>query len=436
MKAKKIVAKTLAAIALKSAKTACGAASCFGSYQPKEPARVTMNTIKRSCLGIAYILCISALTACTNQPTVESVVSSTDISGNNISSIEQQASTDSSVIMVREQYNVTLPVLTADSALELTKIKLPKQIEGHSFSINGLIYDKTFVVSLFDLTGATGIDHGTGLYDIENNEYYALPELPPDGYCAWNNNYIVFKEYNSDFTTSADDESVKLYLYDINACQRKLIYTYSFDRNTELYEGHWRNNIVLSNNKVYFDDIISEDNDSGRHACLFSYDIPSGKIEKLDDDAQNPIIYNDTLLYIKTSNNRNKVHSINGEYDFDMNGYVQAIIPMENSIFSLDALSSDDIKQETTWGIKNMITDECILKTTRTISDPTSSDSFMAFTDYGINYPPIVYSAKNNSFIVFNDLNGMNVTWYFYNDVGAVRVIDDEETVIYMFTLK
>lgn len=38
MKAKKTVAKALAAIALKSAKTACGAASCFGSYQPKEPA--------------------------------------------------------------------------------------------------------------------------------------------------------------------------------------------------------------------------------------------------------------------------------------------------------------------------------------------------------------------------------------------------------------
>lgn len=38
MKANKTIAKTLAAIALKSAKVACGAASCFGTYQPKEPA--------------------------------------------------------------------------------------------------------------------------------------------------------------------------------------------------------------------------------------------------------------------------------------------------------------------------------------------------------------------------------------------------------------
>ncbi len=38
MKAKEIAAKALAAIALKSAKAACGAASCYGIYQPKEPA--------------------------------------------------------------------------------------------------------------------------------------------------------------------------------------------------------------------------------------------------------------------------------------------------------------------------------------------------------------------------------------------------------------
>lgn len=37
MKVKRTIAKVLAEIALKSAKAACGAASCYGSYQPKEP---------------------------------------------------------------------------------------------------------------------------------------------------------------------------------------------------------------------------------------------------------------------------------------------------------------------------------------------------------------------------------------------------------------
>lgn len=264
-----------------------------------------MNIVKRGCLTFVLILCISTLTACANQPTAEPVVLSTDAPDNNTSITEQQTSeqqtlTDSAVVAAKERYNLTLPVIPAESALELTEIKLPKQIEGHSFVIGGLLYDKTFIVSLYDIVeGAIGVDCGTGLYNAENNEYQALPELPPDGYCAWNKDYIVFKEYNSDFMIPVDDESVKLYLYDINACQSKLIYTYSFDRKIELYGGHWRNNIVLSNNKIFFDDFMSNDNDSDLHAHLFSYDIPSGKVEKIADDAQNPFEYNGTLLYIK-----------------------------------------------------------------------------------------------------------------------------------------
>ncbi|MCM1061640.1 MAG: cyclic lactone autoinducer peptide [Eubacterium sp.] len=37
MKVSETVAKVIAKLALKSAKAACGAASCFGPYQPKEP---------------------------------------------------------------------------------------------------------------------------------------------------------------------------------------------------------------------------------------------------------------------------------------------------------------------------------------------------------------------------------------------------------------
>ena len=37
MKFKAVIAKAIAKIALKSAKVACGSASCYGVYQPKEP---------------------------------------------------------------------------------------------------------------------------------------------------------------------------------------------------------------------------------------------------------------------------------------------------------------------------------------------------------------------------------------------------------------
>lgn len=40
MKAKQKIADVIAKIALKSAKTACGAASYYGVFQPKEPANI------------------------------------------------------------------------------------------------------------------------------------------------------------------------------------------------------------------------------------------------------------------------------------------------------------------------------------------------------------------------------------------------------------
>lgn len=40
MSAKKKIANVIAKLALKSAKAACGAASSYGPYQPKEPANL------------------------------------------------------------------------------------------------------------------------------------------------------------------------------------------------------------------------------------------------------------------------------------------------------------------------------------------------------------------------------------------------------------
>lgn len=40
MKAKKAIANIIAKMALKTAKAACGAASYYGVYQPKEPSNI------------------------------------------------------------------------------------------------------------------------------------------------------------------------------------------------------------------------------------------------------------------------------------------------------------------------------------------------------------------------------------------------------------
>lgn len=346
----------------------------------------------------------------------------------------EQDPVDTAVNIAREEYNITLPIIPANKALDLVKLDLPEQIDGHSFNINQIIDDETFIVSLFDREGAGGIDRGAGLYNIKTNEYRALKDLPLNGFCAWNSDYIIYKEYNGDFTMPVDDDSVKLFLYDIAAQKSKLIYTYSFNRETEIYGDHWKNNIILKDNKVYFDDIIGEDED--KRVFLFSYDISAGKIEKLKDDAQNPMIYKDTLLYIKTKDGKFEIESPDGKHSFEMKGHIQYLAALNDGVFSLDVISTNtDEKRETKYGIKNMLTGEYILKTTRTVSDLVGNDNLMAFRDFGTNCPPVVYNVRDNNFIVFDDLIESEKAWLFSGGVGLVRTVG-ENPVIYMFKLK
>ncbi len=400
--------------------------------------------IRRFFGSIAATLCVLTLGACDHQSSTDSdilynnglqstISDSTSDYGDTSTMPNEQDSINTAVNIARDEYNITLPIIPAAETLALEKIDFPEQIDGHYVNIGQLIDDETFIVYLIDREGVNGICRGAGLYNISTNKYYALNDFPMDGICAWNSDYIVYKEYDADFTKPADDESVNLFLYDIAAQKGKQIYSYSFNREVEIYGEHWKNNIILKDNKIYFDDIISEDGE--RRVFLFSYDISTEGLLKLKDDAQHPIVYKDTLLYIKTKDGNWGLESLNGKYSFEMKGHTQSIVSLGSDIFSLDAISSDDAKHETTWGVKNMLTDEYILKTTRTISELKGNDIFISFRDWGLNCPPVVYNAEDNNFIVFDDLTEPETVWYFSDDVGVIRTTGKNPTV-YMFKLK
>lgn len=369
-------------------------------------------------------------------PDPTSDISSKEDLSNSVSSASPRPNTNdqsqSVSELIKEYYDTELSVKPANEVFEITVLDLPEQINGHSVSFIGLADSKNFIVVLYDAQGASGIICGAGLYNIENSAYLEFPDFTNDNIAACDGKYAVFKEYDADFLASADDESVKLWLYDLNNKERKLIYTYSFDRNVELYGGHWKNNIALSENKVYFDDFINGENSSEWRAVLYFYDIETGEITKFKEDAQNPFCYKNNILYLEKNNGHyDLMVSPDGEYDILIKGHPNEFASLENGIFSLNVLSSDDEKKLTTWGIINNHTDEYILMTTRTISNLAYSEKFLAFTDFGIGYPPVVYSADGNCLAVFENLIGHDVSWYFSGGTGIVRDYKSGEAYIF-----
>lgn len=399
------------------------------------------HRLKSIFLGIIMLLGVVNFTACgsngqadsaseSSDPTSESENSDVqydDNDDNASNSDDDQYSDNESINWVRKEFNTTLPVVTADETLNMVKLNLPAQIDGSSVYWRELIDENLFIVELLD-------KGEKGLYNIESNEYSSLPGIGEGEICAYNRDHIVYKQYNSDFTTPSDDDSVKLYLYDIPNRTNNLIYEYSFDRQTELY-SHCQNSIALLDNIIYFDD-ISEGDDGESHAYLYSYDIQSGKTEKILDDAQNPFIFNGDILYLRLKDGRyGHISSLSGKYDLDINGNVSYFAALSDSVYSLGVVSNDDEKRETTWGIRDLNTNEYILITTRTISQLDFGDLFFAFIDYGINGFPVVYNAQGRNIVVFEEFYNADVSWRFYKDTGVMCVLGDSPAM-YMFKLK
>lgn len=179
---------------------------------------------------------------------------------NTSNSVDNWHRDNESINWVRETFNITLPIVTSAETLNMVKLDIPTQIDGCTVFYGEMLDEETFIVDL--------IEKGEkGIYNIENNEYSSLQGIGKGEICAYNKDYIVYKQYDSDFTKLSDDDSVKLYLYDIPHKTNNLIYKYSFDRYSEL-DFHWRNSIVLSDNIIYFDD-ISKSDDGELHAYLF-----------------------------------------------------------------------------------------------------------------------------------------------------------------------
>ena len=388
-------------------------------------------------LAIIMLLGVISFTACDSNDKYGSINDRSDSASENsdIPSDENSSNHDDnrksdneSIKFARETFNITLPIVTAGEALDIVKMDLPAQIDGSLVHWGELIDEDLFIVDLLD-------KRESGLYNIKSHEYSPLPGIGIDNdLCAYNRNHIVFKRYDGDFTVHSDDDSVKLYLYDISNKTYSMIYEYSFDRYIELYY-HWTNGIVLTDNIIYFDD-ISEGDDAQLHAYIYSYDIQSGKVEKILDDAQNPFMFNGDILYFKLKGDRYEhISSLNGKYDLDINGDVSYLAALSDSFYSLGVFSNDNEKRVTTWGIRDLVTNEYFLITNRTISFLFHGDSFLAFSDYGIHGYPIVYNAQDRNIIVFDGFYDASVYWRFYRDIGIIGVIGDSPE-LYMFKLK
>ncbi len=121
-------------------------------------------------------------------------------------------------------------------------------------------------------------------------------------------NSIMSFEYIDDnyiiVSTTLDPMSYiegKLILFDLLSGDYKVIYEYPYDKKSEPphYTGSHPNDIVVFNNKIYFDDFVGEDD-----CTLYAYDIMSDELRAVRENAINPIVYkNEVWFFVQDENN-------------------------------------------------------------------------------------------------------------------------------------
>ena len=140
-------------------------------------------------LGIIMLLSVINFTACDSNDRSDSASESSNLTSepddsdlqyddNASNSDDNQHYDNESINWVRDKFNITLPIVTADEALNMVKLNLPTQIDGCSVYWGELIDENIFIVELLD-------KGEKGLYNIESNEYSSLPGIGEGEICAY-----------------------------------------------------------------------------------------------------------------------------------------------------------------------------------------------------------------------------------------------------------
>lgn len=132
-------------------------------------------------------------------------------------------------------------------------------------------------------------------YNILTKEYKTLTRVPDGslpGLCTVNSKYLVWQE-------SYDNSNwykMKLHVYDLSINEDKVVYEYTTNPNTGVaYSWNWSIPVIVGE-KLYFDDITNF-NGTRFYVDMFCYDFTSGNVEKIQEQARWPMVYNNHLAW-------------------------------------------------------------------------------------------------------------------------------------------
>lgn len=340
------------------------------------------------------------------------------------------ASVDSSLVPP-DNYELKTSMEFVAKSLTYEKLTLPDYfVEGYKSSCVGLIDKSRLLMLLYSESGGNISIKELGLYNTYTKEY--LSELVIDKnelfeICAINTKYLVLRISKDDWNTCG------IFVYSFHNKKLQQIFSYSVDPITKAVFYNNVNNILLLGDTVWFDDYYKDQNSEIVVDC-YEYRITTEKLQKVKDEAQNPLFYKDKVfLFRKNNNNEYKqLCAFDGSEKIDVKDQLIDITSSRKGIYCIENNFTDDKNHITEFQIKDMANNLPILTTTRSIGQLKASDYFVTWLNFFEDIP-CIYDVRLKKVVAFTELQkGIN-TFYLKDDYGLLINSYNDINEVYYF---
>ncbi|WP_113671123.1 hypothetical protein [Vallitalea guaymasensis] len=312
-----------------------------------------------------------------------------------------------------EEYNYKFnyDIISANDIMNYQQINFPKEIEGNRVSLTGLLNQDLFLVLLYTEVNIP-IIHELGIYDLPKKTYKKLHTFKTDELfkiCDFNNEYIVLQKTTNDWVDK------NLYLISLNDSSIELLHSYSKEHSLSSAN---KNSILIKENKVYFDDINTKENDV--NIDLYCYDFITKEKQVIKEDMQNPIKLKDNVLAIgkNTNGEFDTIKSLESNFELKIENELIEFNSNNNSLYSIINKCTNKKGRFTVLALMNMIENKEIFETAMKIDQVSTSSHFVAWRNMDINNP-YLYSVKDNKIIKFDIAPGYN-SFFIKNNYGIL----------------
>lgn len=317
-------------------------------------------------------------------------------------------------------YHFREPVISAAEALTYQPINLPEKVKDKFLQVWQLAEQDNLLVGLGAERGQE--PNEIGLWNWREARYQPLVEAMPAQRVAAIGDYrdgsIAYWRYDSPSPDNAGQNSqppvVQLWLFDRRQAQERMIYEYQ--------AAETFGEAMLWEDKLYFETL----NQNGTQRCLYEYDRKAQKTEKVKEDYQKLVCYQQEPAVIAKSRTEgfHGLYRLSGQEIELLPPDIGQVSANDSGIFEIKPIINKSLGAAVNT-LYDLLSGKELLYTDEAIT-ALNNNAYYVWWQVDGEERPLLYSVTQNCFLLFKDLPKASAQFKIQGDSGLLIVPVEE----------